>query len=221
MSKGVQATISFNSSSVCPLTELSKETDSRITGVTTSISNSSSDSPVTEFTVNQTIDLTKDITTIFSYSSGTRYRLVHDHESVCPCKILGSFECAPAHYVADNGQLTLVFYSEDYDQLQLIVGVLREEFESLDIKRLIRSPVGSPEPTQISVDLGNLTSRQIEVMKTAFEMGYFNRPRDANAKEVAAELNIHPSTLNEHLGAAQTKLLKEVLWELDSGTPQE
>lgn len=221
MSKGVQATISFDSSSVCPLMELSKETESRITGIATSINKSTDASPVTEFTINQTIDSMKDVTTIFSYSSGTRYRLVHNYESVCPCKILGSFGCAPAHYVADNGQLTLVFYSEDYDQLQLIVSALRDEFDSLDIKRLIRSPVGSPEPPQISVDLGNLTSRQIEVMKTAFEMGYFNRPRDANAKEVAAELDIHPSTLNEHLGAAQTKLLKEILWELDSGTSLE
>jgi len=42
-------------------------------------------------------------------------------------------------------------------------------------------------------------------------MGYFERPRDANAGAVAEALDIAPSTFAEHLAAAQRKLLDEAL----------
>ncbi len=63
------------------------------------------------------------------------------------------------------------------------------------------------------MDRGRLTARQREVLETAFEMGYFERPRRANATEVAAELGIGPSTFREHVSAAETKLLEDVLGE--------
>jgi predicted DNA binding protein len=49
------------------------------------------------------------------------------------------------------------------------------------------------------------------VLETAHEMGYFERPRRANGTEVAAALDIDPSTFSEHLAAAQRKLLRDVL----------
>ena len=51
------------------------------------------------------------------------------------------------------------------------------------------------------------------MVETAHEMGYFEYPRGANAEEVAAELDVHPSTLAEHLAAAQAKLLDQLLVE--------
>jgi predicted DNA binding protein len=44
-------------------------------------------------------------------------------------------------------------------------------------------------------------------------MGYFERPRDANASAVADALDISPSTFAEHLATAQRKLLEETLAE--------
>ncbi|MFW6000412.1 MAG: helix-turn-helix domain-containing protein, partial [Halorubrum sp.] len=58
-----------------------------------------------------------------------------------------------------------------------------------------------------------LTDRQCEVLRTAYRMGYFERPRDANASEVADALDISPSTFAEHLATAQRKLLEEALAE--------
>jgi len=65
--------------------------------------------------------------------------------------------------------------------------------------------------TAVPVDLEKLTDRQREVLETAYEMGYYQYPRGANASEVADALDICPSTLAEHLAAAQTKLLDDVL----------
>ena len=55
-----------------------------------------------------------------------------------------------------------------------------------------------------------LTDPQREALRTAYEMGYFEYPRDANASEVAAALDIQRSTFTEHLNAAQSKLLDEL-----------
>ena len=63
----------------------------------------------------------------------------------------------------------------------------------------------------VFVDRGKLTDRQHEVLRTAYDMGYFERPRGANATEVAASLDINPSTFTEHLLSAQRKLLGDVL----------
>jgi hypothetical protein len=49
------------------------------------------------------------------------------------------------------------------------------------------------------------------VLETAHRLGYFERPKGANAGEVADALDISRSTFTEHLAAAQTKLLDAIL----------
>lgn len=211
MPNGVRATIGFDTPGICPLSALSLETDERISGIMHGNSKNSSDSAVTEFTLDEPVDTPDNIEPIYSYSNGYRYRLTHTQRVDCPCEILGGHGCAPASYMANDGQLTIVFYATNYDHLQLIIGALRDNFASLDIKQLIQSSPESTESSEILIDIGNLTNRQLEVLQTAFEMGYFNRPRDANAEEVATALEIHPSTFNEHLASVQTKLFRNIL----------
>ncbi|WP_408957412.1 helix-turn-helix domain-containing protein [Natrinema sp. 74] len=63
----------------------------------------------------------------------------------------------------------------------------------------------------VVVDRNELTARQLEVVNTAHEMGYFDYPKGANATDVADELGIARSTFTEHLAAAQTKLMDAIL----------
>lgn len=58
-----------------------------------------------------------------------------------------------------------------------------------------------------------LTDRQLEVLVTAYRAGYFERPRETTGAEVAARLDISPSTFSQHLRAAQRKLLAALLEE--------
>lgn len=62
--------------------------------------------------------------------------------------------------------------------------------------------------------LDSLTDRQREVLRTAFEAGYFAVPREATTDEVAIQLDLEPSTVREHLQRAQHNLLRTLL---DSG----
>lgn len=59
--------------------------------------------------------------------------------------------------------------------------------------------------------LDAVTPRQQEVLETAFDMGYFDVPREVTTDEIATGLGIDPSTVREHLQRAQKNLLADVL----------
>lgn len=59
--------------------------------------------------------------------------------------------------------------------------------------------------------LDALTPRQREVVRVADEMGYFDVPRSASTKAIAAELDLDASTVAEHLQRAERNLIWAVL----------
>lgn len=64
----------------------------------------------------------------------------------------------------------------------------------------------TPATLQRSV-LSDLTARQREVLQTAFEMGYYEWPRECAGQDVANELGITSATFSEHVFAAERKIL--------------
>jgi predicted DNA binding protein len=207
MVAGIRTTVRFPDATVCPISQFATEADSSIGDVTHSVA-ADGEAPVTEFTAPSDADPPPAFEAVISYGASTRYRLVHDAD--CPCVCLGEFGCPLDRYLAEDGTLTLSFHAPAFDRLQTIVGTLQERFPAVDIKRMVRSPAESDRDDAVFVDRGKLTDRQRETLATAYEMGYFERPREANAGEVAAELDISPTTFAEHLAAAQSKLLGDV-----------
>ena len=59
--------------------------------------------------------------------------------------------------------------------------------------------------------LDELTARQREVIETAWEMGYYEVPKDVSADDIAAEIDLESSTVNEHLQRAVRNLLGQIL----------
>lgn len=56
-----------------------------------------------------------------------------------------------------------------------------------------------------------LTPKQVEALTTAWEMGYFKQPREADTMEVADQLGIAPQSLSDRLRRAQQTLIGEAL----------
>lgn len=83
-----------------------------------------------------------------------------------------------------------------------------EAYEDLgiDVALLRMADYGGPRTA-----LDALTDRQREILETAHELGYFELPRGASAAEVAAALDLDPSTVTEHLRRAERNLLGELL----------
>lgn len=210
MPTGIRATVEFSVVDTCPLVELSDTMETTIDTVHSNVCPSDDGESVVEFSLNADDDVETDLTPIFSHGSTDRFRITLD-DSDCPCQVLGQFGCPVTTYVARNGTLTLEFHAADYEQLEAIIAGLRDRYPAVNIKRILGSPAGESSDDTVLVDRGKLTARQREVLQTAYELGYFERPRQINATEIAAELDINPSTFREHLTAAESKIFSELL----------
>jgi DNA-binding CsgD family transcriptional regulator len=211
MSAGIRATVELDATEACPLAALSVTEGTAIRSVSTSVATPDSPTSVTEFQIATDEPVADErFTHVISYGDTDVYRFDHDGDQDCPCVVLGRFDCPVARLVADGGTLTVTFHAADFDRLQELVGALRETFPEIDITRLVRDP-DETAPETVLVDRGQLTDRQFEVLRTAYEMGYFERPKGANATDVADELGINRSTFSEHVSAAERKILTDVL----------
>lgn len=212
MPAGIRATVDFSPPAGCPIARFARETGTVVDQVSTSVGLPSHGPSRTEF-LSSADDPPAEgpFDPIFAYGDATLYRIVHDDEVACPCECLGRFGCPVHRYIADGGDLTLVFHAESFEQLQDVMGELGERFESVDVQRLLQPPLEGPSEERVFVNRGRLTDRQREVLRAAYEMGYFERPKRANATEIAAELDITQSTFTEHLVTAQRKILEDVL----------
>lgn len=211
MSSGIRATVEFRDPDICTVASISAAQETTIDSVTANVCPTDDSDSVTEFAVDEGCEPDADVTPVFSHGSTDWYRHTHDQGVGCPCECLGQLGCPVTRYVAREGRLTVVFHAADYDELQTVVSRLREAFPAIDIKRFVRAPSGERAPDSVLIDRSKLTDRQLEVLEVAHDMGYFEHPRRANATEVAAELDINPSTFREHLSAAETKLLNDLL----------
>ncbi|SDG05190.1 helix-turn-helix domain-containing protein [Halorientalis regularis] len=135
---------------------------------------------------------------IFSYDSEAVHRVERQADQDCACERVEEYGCPVRDVTAENGTIELSFISEDLD-------VIRET--GVTVRSLRRSDGTGSHSEPAFVDEATFTARQREVLGTAYRLGYFERPKGANAEQVATELGVAPSTFAEHLAAAQTKLM--------------
>lgn len=213
MTGGIRVTVEFPAPPVCPVAALAERANTTISDVSTSVAATDSATCVTEFLVDAETVPDQYGDPVFEYADLGLYRVTHDADADCPCVCLGEFDTPIDRYFAQSGGLEVVFHARDFDQLQAIVAEFRERFHEVDIQRMVRAPRGGAPRDEVFVDRAKLTARQLEAVQTAYDMGYFEQPRGANASEIATALDITASTLTEHLAAAQRKLLADVLEE--------
>lgn len=118
-----------------------------------------------------------------------------------------------ADIYAVDGDLYLSLDVKDRSKLRDLCAEIEEKYGPVSIERITSIEGINRESDYVQVDLRQLTDRQYEVVETAYQMGYFGYPRDANAKEVATSLGISSSTFTEHLNTAQAKIFDEIFRE--------
>ncbi|MFC5366959.1 helix-turn-helix domain-containing protein [Salinirubrum litoreum] len=207
---GVRAEVEVSEPGSCPVASVSESVE----GSVGSVSWTASDDAVTEeFTVETDDDSldSADVERVFDYGSESVYQFQRDGGD-CVCEVVESVDCPIADVRAERGSLVLTLHLDEMADLRTLVSTLREQFGGVGVRYLAQASAEAAEGSDlVPVDRGRLTDRQEEVLRTAHEMGYFEYPRDSNATEVAAALDIRPSTFTEHLSAAQSKLLDDLL----------
>jgi len=92
---------------------------------------------------------------------------------------------------------------------EVLHGVLEAAGEAVGVKLERISPLGDDGETAVETRW-NLTPGQALALETAYEMGYFEVPKDVTSAEVAAELGVSKSAFLERLRRGQARLLGAV-----------
>ncbi|MBX0286369.1 helix-turn-helix domain-containing protein [Haloarcula salinisoli] len=148
---------------------------------------------------------------VFSYDSEHVYRFSRPADQGCVCERVEREGCVVQNVTADEDSLAVTFLVEDTETLRAVIDTLEETGESVRLRRLVENPRGESSGRPTVLDRDVLTGRQREALECAYEMGYFEHPREVSAGEVADRLDITTSTFTEHLAAAQRKLLDDLL----------
>lgn len=146
------------------------------------------------------------IENVFSSDEHTVYQFEREPSCQCVCRTIEQQGCPISDVHARNGRLHISFHTPDVETIQTIVSILQETFTGVHVRHLTRGDNRS-ETDLVLLDRGLLTQKQHIALETAHAMGYFDHPKGATAGKVAEKLGIAPSTLTEHLAAAQRKIL--------------
>ena len=204
---GLEASLTVTRPGNCPIVDASVVSETPVELVAQGVQ---ADRVVEEFEVGAGTPRLDGVEEVFDGDRSRVYRFERAADRECVCSLIESFGCPVANVRAVDGTLEVVFRPADLDTLRRIVRELRETFGDVRLDHLVRS--GHRDGTEpVVVDRGRLTDRQREVLETAYRMGYFEYPRTANAEEVAATLEIASATFREHLAAAQSKLLQDLV----------
>ena len=216
MPDGVRVGLAVHGVSGCPVATLSAHRDAPVTDVQWTRGDGSM---TEEFRVRdpETVEGTDrlpEATSVVDLGDERVYRYRNDsgtEEAGCACAVIESLGVPIADARAEDGVLLLTLHLPDLDRLREAVAALDDAAERVAVRYLIEGAADEPTTDRTVVDRGRLTTRQREVLATAHRMGYFERPREANAEAVATELDIAPATFAGHLATAQRKLLDEAL----------
>lgn len=215
---GIRAEIQIDRPSQCLVAAVSEAVGTQVESVSRADCATDSDGTIEEFVLEAgnssdaaASDINADLETVFTYESKQAYRFERPTERSCPCDYIESIGNPLLDVYVRDGALTLVFHVSDIEDLQDVLTGLNQQWSNVSVNRLIRSGDDRSPDNLVLVDQGRLTDRQMEVLETAHEMGYFDHPRNANASDVAKELEINPTTFTEHLTAAQRKVLSSIL----------
>ncbi|AHG01707.1 hypothetical protein HALLA_00015 (plasmid) [Halostagnicola larsenii XH-48] len=102
----------------------------------------------------------------------------------------------------DEG-LQVTLFGEDAALQQLIAGFPDEVDVTLE-------RAGEYQP-HMSDPAGQLTDRQKEILRTALAAGYYDIPRRATQRDLAAELGLSRGTIGDHLRRAEAKIIRSII----------
>lgn len=133
----------------------------------------------------------------------------------CPARDLAVQGATPTAVEGspDGGRIVAQVLPED-DPGTVVDEIEKEHAVELVAKRTRDKPTPLLSDSELqNAILDRLTDRQREVLYTAHEEGYYERPRAKTGEEIARELGISPTTFQEHVRSAERKIVKFLVEE--------
>jgi hypothetical protein len=208
MTTGLRAELRVEGESACPVATLSERAGAEFRDVTWTDDGSTA---VEEFRGDPLPDTDlRGVDCVFEYRNELVYQFERSDDR-CPCEVVESLNVPTSDVRAVDGALYVTVHVPSANVIREVLERLYEHGVDASVRRLCRTVDADDDRGVTFVDRDRLTERQAEAVETAYEMGYFEYPRATTAEAVAEELDIHPSTLAEHLAAAQAKLFDQIV----------
>lgn len=114
---------------------------------------------------------------------------------------------APVKYAAGEEKLTIITLLDDY------LKTLFADLDRIGTVEIVRKMTVYPESLRdmytISLQsiFNGITRKQLEIMRSALQHGYFSIPRKISLEKLARINNLSKSTIEEHLNKARTRVI--------------
>ena len=113
-----------------------------------------------------------------------------------------------SHVRADPAEELVTITADDRPDISAVVDALTARFEAAT---LVAKRTGSSDDARPFDPTESLTDRQREILQVAYDEGYYDRPKGINGEQLAELFDISHSTVHEHLGVAERKLVDEAI----------
>lgn len=120
-------------------------------------------------------------------------------------------EAIPNRIVLNRNRFDVVVTVQNWDRFRTLADEIQDVLGSFDLQSVNKTertgePLDSGRLSEVLIT--KLTDEQLVVLETAYNMGYFDIPREISANEIADELGIAQSTFSERLRVAERNLLE-------------
>lgn len=145
-----------------------------------------------------------------SDSDGCVVHQRHPVSSSCLCPIFLDHSCFPTHLEHSNREVVYRTTPPDRETLQSLISSLRENADSVTVRRLVMDVPEDSESSNKLIDTSVLTDLEKQTIERATIAGYYDRPRAMSFEEFAEEFDVSKSTLSRRLASAESKLVGEL-----------
>jgi len=119
----------------------------------------------------------------------------------------------PNRVVLEDDYVTVITTVSEWEDFRGMADAVEEKFGTFELSRVNEKatpgePLDSGRLSEVLVS--KLTDEQLDVLETAYSMGYFEVPRQVSAQDVADRLGIQQSTFSERIRTAEAAFLEIV-----------
>lgn len=113
----------------------------------------------------------------------------------------------------ETGPISVRLEVPTHKSLRRLLSLLGESSVAAHVEA-VTSPDLSDTP-MVEFDLSSLTDKQRQTLTLALKTGYYERPRETDLTDLATELDISKSAVSQRLRAAEHKIIKQALGQID------
>lgn len=128
--------------------------------------------------------------------------------------VLSRYECfLPTQATVQRGLERWPLYVSDEDEMNAIIDAVREFSPRVCVEknRVLEEISEDSLESETNIDHYGLTSRQLEVLLHAFELGYYDSDGNVTMSDVGNAVEITSATVCEHLNNAENKIIQHVV----------